>query len=149
MYSGELMVALILGITLSILFADALGIIPAGIIVPSFLALVFDQPAVLIGILALAALSYGLVEFLSRYLLLYGRRKFGAQILAALFIKMGLLLVFRTLFLDYLALQGLGIIVPGLIANSFDRQGVAVTVVSMFSLGGLTYLGLLVYIFYF
>lgn len=124
-----------------------LGIIPAGIIVPSFLALVFDQPYTLIGILAIAAFSYLTVEFLSKHVILYGRRKFGAMILASLFIKIGLIWTFRSLLLDFVALQGMGIIIPGLIANSFDRQGVVPTIASMLFLGGLTYLGLLFYIF--
>ncbi|MBS4021311.1 MAG: poly-gamma-glutamate biosynthesis protein PgsC [Dethiobacter sp.] len=146
MYNGELMAALVLGITLSIIFADVLGIIPAGIIVPSFLALVFDQPVILTGILLIAALSFLSVQFLSKHILLYGRRKFGAMILASLFIKISAIFIFRALYFDFFALQGMGIIIPGLIANSFDRQGVIPTVTSMFLLGGLTYLGLLVYI---
>jgi poly-gamma-glutamate biosynthesis protein PgsC/CapC len=146
MYNGELLVALALGITLSIIFADVLGIIPAGIIVPSFLALVFDQPVILIGILTIAVLSYLSVEFLSKHIFLYGRRKFGAMILAALFIKISMVFIFRSFLFDYFALQGMGIIIPGLIANSFDRQGVVPTVASMFFLSGLTYLGILFYI---
>ena len=77
MYQGELFVALVIGISLSIIFADLFGIIPAGIIVPSFLALVFDQAVVLAGILLIAALSYLSVEWLSKHIILYGRRKFG------------------------------------------------------------------------
>ncbi len=147
MYSGELFIALVLGITLSMIFADILGIIPAGIIVPSFLALVFDQPAILAGILIIAVLAYISVSFLSRHILLFGRRKFGAMILATLFIKVALVFVFRSFSVDYFALQGMGIIVPGLIANSFDRQGVLPTVAGMFFLSGLTYLGIIFYIF--
>lgn len=146
MYNGELLAALVLGITLSIIFADMLGIIPAGIIVPSFIALVFDQPYILAGMLIIAALAYICVRLLSRYIILYGRRKFGAMILAALFIKMGLLFASRSFMLDYFALQGMGIIVPGLIANSFDRQGIIPTLGSMLLLGGVTYLGVLAYI---
>ncbi|MCR3920913.1 MAG: poly-gamma-glutamate biosynthesis protein PgsC [Firmicutes bacterium] len=147
MYQGELFVALVLGISLSIIFADILGIIPAGIIVPSFLALVFDQPVALIAILLIAIISYMSVEWLSKHIILYGRRKFGAMILASLLIKAGLMFVMKMYHLDFLVLNGMGIIIPGLIANSFGKQGIVPTVASMFALGGITYLGLLIYIF--
>ena len=146
MYNGELLIALVLGITLSVIFADILGISPAGIIVPSFLALVFDQPVILAGILIIAVFSYLGVEFLSKYIFLYGRRKFGAMILAALFLKIGMVFITRSFMLDFFAFQGMGIILPGLIANSFDRQGVVPTVVSMLFLSGLTYLGIVFYV---
>ena len=145
-YQGELFVALVIGISLSIIFADLFGIIPAGIIVPSFLALVFDQAVVLAGILLIAALSYLSVEWLSKHIILYGRRKFGAMILVSLLIKVGLVYIFNKLYLDFLILNGMGIIIPGLIANSFERQGIVPTIASMFFLSGLTYLGMLIYI---
>lgn len=146
-YQGELFVALVVGISLSIIFADLFGIIPAGIIVPSFVALVFDQALVLTGILLIAILSYLSVEWLAKHIILYGRRKFGAMILASLLIKAGLVFIFNIFYWDYMILNGMGIIIPGLIANSFERQGVVPTVASMFFLGGLTYLGVLIYIF--
>lgn len=147
MYGGELLVALIVGITLSIIFADIFGIIPAGIIVPPYLALVFDRPVILGSILLLALLSFFLVKFLARFIILYGRRKFGAMILAALLLNLLLYFIFPLLALDVFPLQGVGIIIPGLIANSIDRQGVAPTFFSMLFLGGVTYLALLLYLF--
>jgi gamma-polyglutamate biosynthesis protein CapC len=147
MYGGELTVALIAGITLSIIFADTFGIIPAGIIVPPFLALIFDRPASLAGMLLIALLAFFAVRFLSRFVILYGRRKFGAMILAALLIQIGLRSLFPLLGPHFVSLQGVGLIIPGLIANSIDRQGVAPTILSMFFLGGLTYLAVLGYLF--
>ncbi|MDO9574097.1 MAG: poly-gamma-glutamate biosynthesis protein PgsC [Candidatus Contubernalis sp.] len=147
MYGGELIVALVAGITLSIIFADYFGIIPAGIIVPPYLALVFDRPATLAGILLVALLAYFLVNFLGRFIILFGRRKFGAMVLTALLLKLILYFLFPLFYLDVLSLQGMGVVIPGLIANSIDRQGFAPTLLSMFFLGGITYLILLLYLF--
>ncbi len=147
MYGGELLVALVVGITLSIIFADIFGIIPAGIIVPPYLALVFDRPTILASILLLALLSFFLVKFLARFIILYGRRKFGAIILAALLLNLLLYFLFPLLAFNIFPLQGVGIIIPGLIANSIDRQGIAPTFLSMLFLGGITYLALLLYLF--
>lgn len=145
MDNAELTVALVVGISLSVVFADVFGIIPAGMIVPSFVALAFRRPAALIGILLVAVLAYFTVNLLGRFVILYGRRKFGAMILAALFIRMGLAFLFRYFVFDYLDFHGVGMIVPGLVANSFDKQGVVPTVAAMFFLGGLTYVGILLY----
>jgi len=50
--------------------------------------------------------------------------------------------------LHLISLQGVGIIIPGLIANCVERQGAVPTLLSMFFLGGLTHLALLAYLFY-
>lgn len=145
MNNADLTVALVVGISLSIVFADTLGIIPGGIIVPSFVALAFRHPVTLVGILLVAVLAYFVVNFLGRFVILYGRRKFGAMILAALFIRMGLAFLFKYFVFDYLDFHGVGMIVPGLVANCFDRQGVVPTLAGLLFLGGLTYAGVLLY----
>ena len=42
--------AIILGLTISLLFEIMIGISPGGLIVPSYIALVLDRPAVIINI---------------------------------------------------------------------------------------------------
>ncbi|HHX77725.1 MAG TPA: poly-gamma-glutamate biosynthesis protein PgsC [Firmicutes bacterium] len=143
---GELTVALVVGITLSIVFSDLAGIVPAGIIVPSFIALIFDQPFLLAEVLLVALLTYYLVNFLGRFIILYGRRKFGAMILGALLIKIILWYVFPVILPEIMPVNGIGLVIPGLIANSIDRQGVVPSIASMFFVGGLTYLALLLYL---
>ncbi len=146
MPAGELTVALVVGITLSIVFADLVGIVPAGIIVPSFIALVFDQPFLLTEVLLVALLAYYLVNFLGRFIILYGRRKFGAMVLAALLIKLILWRVCPVISPEIMPVNGIGLVIPGLIANSIDRQGILPAVLSMLFIGGLTYLALLLYL---
>jgi poly-gamma-glutamate biosynthesis protein PgsC/CapC len=148
MYSSELMVVMMVGITLSLLFSDRFGIIPAGIIVPPFLALIFDSPAALAGLMLVALLAYVSVKFMGRFIILYGRRKFGAMILAALLVQFALHWVLPYNLLYIISLQGVGVIIPGLIANCVDRQGAVPTLLSMFFLGGLTHLALRVYLFW-
>ncbi len=143
-----IMVAMVVGIVLSIIFADLFGIIPAGIIVPPFLALIFDRPAALAGLLVVAMLAYLVVRLLGRFIILYGRRKFGAMILAALLVQLLLRSVLPYNLLHIISLQGVGLIIPGLIANCVDRQGAVPTLLSMFFLGGMTHLALLAYLYY-
>lgn len=44
MFGSDLYISLVLGIILSLIFAEKTGVLPAGLVVPGYLALVFDQP---------------------------------------------------------------------------------------------------------
>ena len=50
MISTDLYVAIILGLTLSLLFAEKFGINPGGLVVPGYLALTMKDPKSLIAI---------------------------------------------------------------------------------------------------
>ena len=63
MVSTDLYVAIILGLTLSLLFQEKFGINPGGLVVPGYLALTMDNPKSLIVILLLSLLTYMIVEF--------------------------------------------------------------------------------------
>lgn len=60
MVSTDLYVAIILGLTLSLLFQEKFGINPGGLVVPGYLALTMDNPKSLIVILLLNFLDYPL-----------------------------------------------------------------------------------------
>ncbi len=64
------------GILMAILFIEITDIFPGGIIVPAYVALYLDEPLrvlVTIGVAFLSLLSY---RWLSRYLILFGKRRF-------------------------------------------------------------------------
>ena len=128
MVSTDLYVAIILGLTLSLLFQEKFGINPGGLVVPGYLALTMDNPKSLIVILLLSLLTYMIVEFgLNKFIILYGRRRFLAMLmilkisLDALNVSMGMSLGI---------LDGVGIVIPGLIANCYYKQGIKLTAVS-------------------
>ena len=71
MVSTDLYVAIILGLTLSLLFQEKFGINPGGLVVPGYLALTMDNPKSLIVILLLSLLTYMIVEFgLNKFIIL-------------------------------------------------------------------------------
>ena len=72
-----LTVSLVIGIVVSVLLTELIGISPGGIIVPGYVALVLDQPEALAGFLVISAATYGILLLLSKVLLLYGSRRFG------------------------------------------------------------------------
>ena len=53
MIGSELYFSLFVGIVLSLIFAEKFGINPAGLVVPGYLALIFDQPIMLLSVLVI------------------------------------------------------------------------------------------------
>ena len=140
MFGSELYVALVLGVTLSLIFAEKTGIVPAGLIVPGYLALVFDQWQIMLIILAISILTYFIVAHgLSRWVILYGRRKFAAMMITGICLKLILDFVYPAMPFEIFEFRGIGIIVPGLIANTIQRQGMPLTLGSTLLLSGITF----------
>ena len=130
MVSTDLYVAIILGLTLSLLFQEKFGINPGGMVVPGYLALTMDNPKSLIVIFLLSVLTYIIVEFgLNKFLILYGRRRFLAMLLVCI-LKIAIDTLNISMGMSLGALDGVGIVIPGLIANCFYKQGIKLTAVS-------------------
>ncbi len=118
--------ALTIGIVVSLALTEAIGLSAGGIIVPGYVALLLDRPAALAGFLVVALGSYGIVRALGRVLMLYGNRRFAVSVLTGLMLGVGAQWASLSAPL-YVEWVGLGLIVPGLLAHQFDRQGVLPT----------------------
>jgi len=116
-----------IGLLLSLAFIALTGIYPGGIIVPSYLVLFLDQPERIVGTLGAALLTWGVYRVASRWLILFGRRRFAFLILVgglwALFWQATL----PSLFPASVEFAVIGWVIPGLVANQFERQGVVLT----------------------
>ncbi|GEN86861.1 poly-gamma-glutamate biosynthesis protein PgsC [Oceanobacillus sp. FSL W8-0428] len=146
MFGSDLYIALVLGVILSLLFSEKTGIVPAGLVVPGYLALVFDQPIFIAVIFGISLLTYVIVTYgLSRIMLLYGRRKFAAMLSVGIVLKLLLDYAYPMLPFEILEFRGIGVIVPGLIANTIQKQGAIITIGSSLLLGALTFVILSVY----
>src|SRR5699024_12203737 len=89
MFGSDLYIALVVGVILSLIFAEKTGIIPAGMVVPDYLALVFDQPIFIAVIFVISILLYVIVQYgLFRITLLYGRRKIVAMLTVGILMKL-------------------------------------------------------------
>jgi gamma-polyglutamate biosynthesis protein CapC len=118
--------ALTIGIVVSLALTEVIGLSAGGIIVPGYVALLLDRPTALAGFLVVAAASYGIVRALSMVLMLYGSRRFAVAVLTGLTLGVGAQWASLSAPL-YVEWVGLGLIVPGLLAHQFDRQGVLPT----------------------
>ncbi len=107
MFGDDLYISLILGVLLSLLFAEKFGIMPAGLVVPGYLALVFDQPVFIALVLLVSLLTYVIVKYgLSRIMILYGRRKFAAMLITGICLKLILDFSYPVLPFEFMNLEG-------------------------------------------
>jgi gamma-polyglutamate biosynthesis protein CapC len=117
-----------IGLVLSLVMSESLGVAPGGIIVPGYLALGLHDPLAVAITFAIAGVTFFIVRALATVTILYGRRR------TVLMILIGFLLgsLIRTQVapgaqLGPFAVDVVGYIVPGLIAIWMDRQGTIVT----------------------
>lgn len=146
----DLYISIILGLTCSFLAEEIFGVLVGGVVVPGYLALVFDQPLILVSVYLISMLTYVVVEFvLPRYVILFGRRKFVITLIIAMAFKLIFDLVYPALPFASLTFRGIGVIVPGLLANAYSKQGIPITIASSFIVT-LVVFGLmnLIYLFY-
>jgi poly-gamma-glutamate biosynthesis protein PgsC/CapC len=118
--------ALTIGIVVSLVLTEVIGLSAGGIIVPGYVALLLDRPAALGGFLLVAVASYGIVRALNMVLMLYGNRRFAVAVLTGLALGVGAQWASLSTPLS-VEWVGLGLVVPGLLAHQFDRQGILPT----------------------
>lgn len=120
------------GILASLLFAELTGISPGGIIVPAYFLLYFHDPARMALTLGLSLACMGVVRLLSRYMILYGRRRFAMFLLVGIVLRGALALLYThgPAGLPNLSLS-IGYLIPGLLGREAEKQGVVVTFVAL------------------
>lgn len=69
MFGSDLYISLILGVLISLIFAEKTGIVPAGLVVPGYLGLVFNQPVFILLVLLVSLLTYVIVQI--RFIQIY------------------------------------------------------------------------------
>ncbi|MBY5161617.1 poly-gamma-glutamate biosynthesis protein PgsC [Salsipaludibacter albus] len=141
MFGTELYLSLLIGVAVSLVYAERTGVIPAGLVVPGYLALVLDQVIFVAFILMISFITFLVVEKgVSRYVILFGRRRFLAMMIVGVLCKLVFDRLYPALPFEVYEFRGIGVIVPGLIANAIARQGVVYTITSTLLLSGLTFL---------
>lgn len=140
MIDANITVALIIGVVLSLLFAEKTGIVPAGLVVPGYLALTLTEPVYIVSIFLASFVTYLIVmKGLSRFMILYGRRKFSMMLIVGIAVKLIFDYTLPMESMQVSAIQEIGIIVPGIIANTIQRQGVMPTVATTLLLSAATF----------
>ena len=121
-----------LGLFISLIFSETLGLAAGGMVVPGYLALMIHEPLRIVGTLLTGLSTLGVLRLLSRYMLIYGRRRIVVAVLVGFAFgalsRDLLLLRTEAMALD---MRTIGYVIPGLMANWMDRQGVLSTVCVM------------------
>ncbi|MBC8400506.1 MAG: poly-gamma-glutamate biosynthesis protein PgsC, partial [Candidatus Marinimicrobia bacterium] len=112
-----------LGIALSLILSETLGVTAGGIIVPGYIALYLHQPLQIAITFIVAVIVVGMIKLLSQYMFIYGKRR---MVLALILGFLGGYISRNFIFspIDNLSLAVIGNIIPGLIASWMDRQGI-------------------------
>ncbi len=116
-----------LGIVLSLVLSETLGVTAGGIIVPGYIAMNLNQPVQVVVTLVAAMLVLAIIRMLGRFMFIYGKRRL---VLALILGFMAGYASRNFLFspVENVSLAVIGNIIPGLIASWMDRQGIVRTV---------------------
>lgn len=115
------------GVAVSLLFSELTGLSPAGLVVPGYIALSLQTPRRVVYTLLIALLAWAVTKLLSRWMILYGRRRFAVLILLSFLLNE---LIIGAGFLPYNPGM-IGVLVPGIIANEVEKQGVLKSFLSL------------------
>ena len=129
----------VLALLISLLFTEFTNLLPGGIIVPFYFALYLDDPVKIIETVVSALIAMIVVKFLSRYTILYGRRKFALYLIIGILEKiLFTYLYFGNSYMFYNLSMTIGYLVPGILGREMEKQGILKT------LGSLTIVVLLI-----
>ena len=118
-----------IGMVLSLLATETLGVTAGGIIVPGYIAMHLDNPSRLIVTFGISIITFLIIKLLGNFILIYGKRRLVLALLIG-FLLGYLNRLHYNVFneLTNMDLEVIGNIIPGLIANWMDRQGVVRTI---------------------
>jgi poly-gamma-glutamate biosynthesis protein PgsC/CapC len=120
-----------LSLFLGFFFFEFTGLVAGGLVAPGYFALYCDQPWLLAQTLLAAVVTFCLARLLGRWVVLYGRRRFIVTILLGFCLQWLAGGLIWGLDLAATRIDALGYIIPGLVANELERQGIGKTLVSL------------------
>ena len=127
-----------IGLVVSLVFSETMGLAAGGMVVPGYIALNLRDPVRVVMTLVLGFAAFLIVRLLSNFMILYGRRRTVVIILVGFVLGW----FFRSLLVfdiggETIELAAIGFIIPGLVGMWIDRQGVTETTATLLTSGGL------------
>ena len=116
-----------IGMVLSLIFTETLGVTAGGIIVPGYIALYMDEPIKILMTFLISAIVFLIIKILSNFILIYGKRRLVLALLLG-FILGYISKLYLSDTSETYDLSVIGNIIPGLIASWMDRQGILRTI---------------------
>ena len=166
-------IAIGLGMVLSLIFTETLGVTAGGIIVPGYIALYFTDPMRIFATFSISLITLMIVRLFSKFMLIYGKRRLVFCLLLSFtlgsfirdipayfitykpggdFFLSNLILYMNTSLYDFNSFLAsysgemiyIGWLIPGLISSWMDRQGVLSTISTILIISSLINLILMV-----
>ena len=128
-----------IGMVLSLFLTETLGVTAGGIIVPGYIAMNLENPERLVITFGISIITFLLIKLLSQYIMIYGKRRLVLALLIGFLL--GYLSRSENMITSSLGSTEfivIGNIIPGLIANWMDRQGVLRTMSTIIITAGIT-----------
>lgn len=116
---------LLIGIIFSLIYTELTDLSPGGMIVPAYFAMYSYDWERMVGTILISGLCILIVHFLSKYMILYGRRRY------AVFIFSGILLKYMISLLGFGASFSIGSLIPGILGRDMERQKPIPTLLSL------------------
>jgi len=136
-------IAIGLGVAFSLVFHEVFGLAAGGIVVPGYIALNFHDPYKLAGTLIVALVVWACIKVIGQFVFIYGRRRMVLAVLLG-FVFGYLSRQLFTVGIGAIPLEAIGYIIPGLIANWMERQGVYKTITTVLMGGAMVRLMVIV-----
>ena len=128
-----------IGMVLSLFLTETLGVTAGGIIVPGYIAMNLENPERLVITFGISIITFLLIKLLSQYIMVYGKRRLVLALLIGFLLgylsRSGNIITAGLGTTDFMVI---GNIIPGLIANWMDRQGVLRTISTVLITAGIT-----------
>ena len=121
-------VAIGLGVLISLFFLETFGATAGGIVVAGYVAMHLHQPITILATLSISIIVFIIVKFLGKFMFIYGRRRMVITVLLGFIIGWMARYygIFANLSSSY-SVNVIGFIIPGLIANAMEKQGIIKT----------------------
>ena len=116
-----------LGIALSLILSETLGVTAGGVIVPGYIAMHLHNPDQIIVTFIASIIVIILIRMFSKFIFIYGKRRLVLTLLLGFIIGY----ISRNHFfspVETFSYEVIGNIIPGLIASWMDRQGIIRTI---------------------
>ncbi len=125
--------AIALGMGLNFFYYEVFGIVAGGLVTPGYFALAWDRPLLAGATVAWAFLSMVTVRVLAAHTILYGRRRFMLTILVGFACQWAAESFLYGFEVGASRMEGIGYIIPGLLAHEMERQGIVPTLLALLS----------------
>ena len=128
-----------IGMVLSLFLTETLGVTAGDIIVPGFIAMNLENPERLLITFGVSIITFLIIKLLGNFIMVYGKRRLVLALLIGFLL--GYLSRSENIITaglgttDYMVI---GNIIPGLIANWMDRQGILRTICTVLIIAGIT-----------